>query len=242
LQHVRDAGLLDQILYVDLCNEFPHPKWAAYLYPRGVTAEHSRAGEAMRRWMAESIASVRAEFPGLALTYSFCSQFANWRDQDVTMLDLLENHIWMASPECTEFNEVVGFKFDAFVPDSFDALVRNGKREYLDRQTYYDRRLFDLIDDQAAWSRASGKPLVTTECWTIIDYKDWPGLDWGWVNDLNARAVEHVVTKGRWTGIATSNFCGPQFVGAWRDVAWHRRLTDLIKSAPIDPDLQPFSS
>jgi hypothetical protein len=240
LAHVRDAGLLDQIIYVDLCNEFPHPKWASYLYRRGATAEHPRAGELMRRWMAESIAAVRAEFPGLACTYSFCSQYADWRDQDVGMLDLLENHIWMASSECSEFNDVVGFKFDAFVPDSFDALVRHGKREYLDRQAHYDNLLFRHIDDHAEWSRTSGKPLVTTECWTIIDYKDWPGLDWDWVNDLNARATEYAAAKGRWIGIATSNFCGPQFVGAWRDVAWHRRLTDIIKAAPIDGDLRPL--
>jgi hypothetical protein len=38
--------------------------------------------------------------------------------------------------------------------------------------------------------------------------------------------------------MATSNFCGPQFVGMWRDIAWHKRLTDLIKSSSIDPDLR----
>ncbi len=90
----------------------------------------------------------------------------------------------------------------------------------------------------AAWSRASKKPLITTECWAVVDYKDWPGLDWGWVKDLTARGVAHAASQGRWVAIATSNFCGPQFVGMWRDIAWHRRLTDLIKSSPIDPDLR----
>jgi sugar phosphate isomerase/epimerase len=241
LDHIRDAGLADQILYVDLCNEFPHRKWAAYLYPRGATQEHPRSGERMARWMRESIALVRERHPRYSYTYSFATQLNDWRDQDVSMLDFLENHIWMASPECSEFNDVVGFAFDAFVPDSFDALVRNGRREYASRQAYYDKRLFDHIDDQAEWSRHSNRALVTTECWTIIDYKDWPGLDWAWVNDLNARAVEHAAAKGRWLGIATSNFCGPQFVGAWRDVAWHRRLTDVIKAAPVAPGMHPVA-
>jgi hypothetical protein len=153
-------------------------------------------------------------------------------------MDLLENHIWMASPEVSEFNRVVGYDFDWFKPDSFDALARNGQAEYESRRDYYDGRLFWRIDENAEWSRKAGLPLVTTECWGIIDYKDWPGLDWGWVMDLNARAVEYAAGKGRWTGLATSNFCGPQFVGMWRDVAWHRRLTDLIHNAPLDEDLR----
>lgn len=241
LDHIRDAGLLDQLLYVDLCNEFPHPTWAPYLYGRKATEEHPRSGESMTAWMRDSINSVRKSYPDLSYTYSFSSQLNDWRTQDVSMLDFLENHIWMASEDCSKFNAIVGFKFDAFVPDSFDAMVRNGKREYTARQAYYDKRLFDHIDDQVEWSRQSNKALVTTECWSVIDYKDWPGLDWGWVNDLNARAVEYVAGKGRWKAIATSNFCGPQFVGVWKDIQYHRRLTDLIKTAPVDPSMHPLS-
>ena len=42
---------------------------------------------------------------------------------------------------------------------------------------------------------------------------------------------------GRWLAIATSNFCGPQFVGMWQDIQWHQRLTKLIHEAPIATDL-----
>ena len=58
------------------------------------------------------------------------------------------------------------------------------------------------------------------------------------IKDLCALGVEHAAGTGRWIAMATSNFCGPQFVGMWRDVAWHRRLTDMIKSAPVDMDLR----
>ena len=37
--------------------------------------------------------------------------------------------------------------------------------------------------------------------------------------------------------IATSNFCEPQFVGLWRDKAWHQRMTSIIKNATLDPGL-----
>jgi hypothetical protein len=81
------------------------------------------------------------------------------------------------------------------------------------------------------WSRSPGLPLVTTECRAIVNYKDWPLLDWGWVKELCAHGVEEAVKTGRWTGIATSNFCGPQFTGMWRDVEWHQRLTKRIRES-----------
>ncbi len=37
--------------------------------------------------------------------------------------------------------------------------------------------------------------------------------------------------------MSTSNFCGPQFRGMWRDIDWHRNLTTRVKQASIDPEL-----
>ena len=94
------------------------------------------------------------------------------------------------------------------------------------------------IDRLAAWSKQIAFPLATTECWAIVDYKDWPLLKWDWVKDLCALGARRAAASGQWLAIATSNFCGPQFVGMWRDVAWHRRLTQQIKSAEISEPLR----
>jgi hypothetical protein len=98
-------------------------------------------------------------------------------------------------------------------------------------EEHWKKSLTSLIQNLADWSRATGLPLVTTECWAIVNYKDWPLLDWGWVKELCAHGVEEAVKTGRWTGIATSNFCGPQFRGMWRDVDWHQRLTKRIRES-----------
>jgi hypothetical protein len=66
-----------------------------------------------------------------------------------------------------------------------------------------------------------------------VDYKDAPMLDWDWVKELCAYGVERACAANQWVSIATSNFCGPQFAGMWRDVAWHRRLTRLIHESPL---------
>jgi hypothetical protein len=94
--------------------------------------------------------------------------------------------------------------------------------------------LFGAIDRLAEWSRAVDRYLLTTEAWSLVCYKDWPGLEWDWLLNLNARAVERAAATGRWIGLCTSNFTGPQFQGVWRDVEYHRRLTSLIRSSSIE--------
>jgi len=60
-----------------------------------------------------------------------------------------------------------------------------------------------------------------------VDYKDWPLLDWGWVKEMCEFGTIQAAKTGRWTWIATSNFCGPQFAGMWRDVDRRQRLTRI---------------
>jgi hypothetical protein len=206
--------------------------WAPFVYREGdPDGDVSRTDPRVIEWMARSIGQLRAEFPDLVYTYSFAHELETWKSQDVSMLDILEPHVWMSTTRGGAYNDAAGYGFEKFDPVGFDNLVRNGRREYEQNQASYDEALFEQIDRMADWSRASGLPLFTTECWAIVDYKDWPGLDWDWIMDLTAKGVEHALGTRRWVGVATSNFCGPQFVGMWRDVAWHQRLTSAIHAS-----------
>ena len=238
LSHIEHAGLLDALIYVDLCNEFPAKAWAPYLYRATSASTRSRTEPEIAAWMTESVNEVREHYPSLDYTYSFSDEFQNWRDQDVSAFDVLEPHVWMSHPETSDFHARVGYAFERFDPIGFDNIVANARSEYERDPAYWDAKLFATIDLAANWSRATGKGLYTTECWALVDYKDWPGLDWDWIKDLNARSLERAAATGRWVGLATSNFCGPQFVGMWRDVQWHQRLTKVIKEASIDPDIR----
>jgi hypothetical protein len=70
-----------------------------------------------------------------------------------------------------------------------------------------------------------------------VDFKDWPLLEWDFVKELCWLGTVEAAATGRWLAMATSNFCGPQFAGMWRDVEWHRRLTDRIHQAGIASSL-----
>ena len=239
LRHIERAGLLDSILFVDLCNEFPWPKWAPFLYANAGEPEKPLDSPELGAWMNAAIDRAKASFPMIDYTFSFYSQSDRWAKADVSRFNLLEPHIWMAASGTSDWARRIGYSSRT---DSFQRVVEVGREEYLAHKGHYDDKLFALIDHVADWSRACGRPVVTTECWSLIHYKDWPGLEWTWIKDLCEAGVRRAAATGRWSAIATSNFCGPQFVGMWRDVSWHQGMTSLIKASAIDADLRVAAS
>ena len=228
LDYIKAWGELDNILYVDLCNEWPLSAWAPF-FTKYCGDRPGRSTEALAiEWMRGATAELRKAYPGIPLTFSSCGHITDL-DLDVSCLDFLEPHIWMA--QASEFYEKVGYDYGRFDDTGYTNLALNGERIYRESKEHYDRCLVEEIERAAEWSRRSGKPLVTTECWSIVDYKDWPLLNWNWILDLNELGVKTAAATGRWAGMGTSNFCGPQFVGMWREKDWHSELTGVIRNS-----------
>jgi hypothetical protein len=237
LELIEGAGLLDSILYTDLCNEWPGDAWAPFMKP------HLEFGEwdhpASLAFMHRAIALVRAHFPKIPLFFSCSSgRVENYLEQDLSDFDLLDPHVWMTQENNGEFYKLVGYGYERFDPKGYTNLSLKAETTYRARPQYWQDLLKSKIDRLAAVSANLGKPLVTTECWAIVDYKDWPLLKWDWVKDLCALGAQRAASSGQWLAIASSNFCGPQFVGMWRDKPWHRNVTRAIKAAAIGPALR----
>lgn len=219
LDKIREWGEMDNILYVDLCNEFPLSVWAPFL-PHEMEL-HSPEAIA---WMKSAVTEFKEYYPDMPVTFSFTGSYDE--EMDVGFLDFLEPHIWMAG--VTDFYEKVGYHYERFDDAGYTNLALKGEGEYRAHQAQYDQALVEGIHRLARWAQNSGKPLVTTECWAVVDYKDWPLLNWDWILELNRLGVETAAQTGCWAGMATSNFCGPQFVGMWREKQWHEALTRRI--------------
>lgn len=226
LDSIAQDGLLPHLLYVDLCNEWPLDVWAPFL-PKGFKRDSAQNAD----WMRRAIQVVRSAYPDLDYTFSQTSEYDTWKQQDVSMLDFMELHIWMA--QAPGYYDQVGYHYERFDPKGYENLVNNAERVYMQRRTYWDSKLKERIEMCAEWSRATGKPLITTECWSLVDYKDWPLLKWDWLKALCELGTLSAAATERWVAIATSNFNGPQFAGMWRDVEWHHRMTEAIHSAPV---------
>lgn len=238
LDRLRSAGLLDAVIYVDLCNEFPIKTWAPFLYTdnfpppvnlRARSIKDSLVGD----WMRRASTAFKASYPDVPCTFSQVTGEEDLAGQDVSALDFLEPHVWMAM--VSDFQTRIAYEFTKFSPVGYEVLVANARRAYTAEKDRYDAALLGTIDRLATWSREVGRHLMTTEAWSLVCYKDWPGLEWDWLLEMNEQAVRRAAATGRWIGMCTSNFTGPQFVGVWREVDYHQRLTKLIKSSPIEP-------
>jgi hypothetical protein len=242
LRSIKRDGLMDALLWVDLCNEWPGDIWAPYFRndPPELTWGGWHTAVSMN-WMQRSIALVRAEFPGVPLCYSFDGmddRFYHERDLKAAGFGLIEHHCWMAKENDGEFAKAIGYDYGRFSPQGYINMAERAQSTFLERPSYWQNLLTSRIASLASASRHAGLPLATTECWGVVDYKDWPLLDWGWVKDLCELGTITAAATGRWAVIATSNFCGPQFAGMWRDRRWHERLTRTIRMARLDADLR----
>jgi hypothetical protein len=214
-----------------LCNEFPLSVWAPFFNPPEQPKEMPRHSPEGDRWMRDSIAVVRAAYPQLDYCFSFTSEYDTWRDQDVSYFDLLELHLWMA--QVSDFYERVGYHYERFDSTGYNNVQLHAEKLYRENPEHWKSALLGGVKRLAEWGHVSGKPLMTTECWALVDYKDWPLLSWDYIKELCELGVRAASGSGRWCALATSNFCGPQFVGMWRDAAWHRALTDVIHNGAL---------
>lgn len=241
LKSIDEGGVLDAIFYVDLCNEWTGPAWCPYFVndpPEAIwSGWHT---DKSKQWMRTSIENLKEHYPNIPFTFSFTGEVNHdtLARGAFEMLDFLEPHIWMSSYNDGEFYNEVGYKFDLFENTSYRNLALKGEHIYIERLQHWQKGLTDQIKLAAKWSEASGQALVTTECWGVVDFKDAPLLNWDYVKELCALGTEEAAKSGRWLAISTSNFCGPQFVGMWRDKEWHRRLTGIIHASKIAPDLE----
>lgn len=229
---IEAAGLLDAILFVDLCNEWPGIFWAPYF--KNDPPELTWGGWHTERsiaWMKSSVEIFKLSYPELPLTYSFDANEEMLRTRDISYLDFLEPHIWMVHQNGREFYNAINYADSPFSTEAYETLVKSAEKKYLEDPEHWKEILLDKIKAVAEVSLEVDLKLMTTECWAIVNYKDWPLLSWDWVKELCAVGVEAAAATGRWTAIATSNFCGPQFKGMWRDIAWHQKMTEIIRTS-----------
>jgi hypothetical protein len=184
--------------------------------------------------MRTATSILKEAYPDIPLTFSFDANEDMLLEKDVSYLDFLEPHIWMCHQNGQEFYQAIDYVQELFGDKGYEALARNGRRVYHERKDHWNALLTNKITSTAECSRQVGKLLMTTECWGVVNYKDWPLLEWDWIKELCALGVRTAGETGRWMAISTSNFCGPQFRGMWDDLDWHREMTATIRNAPYE--------
>ena len=161
LHTIAEDGLLDSILFVDYCNEWPQDCWAPFFRNDG--AEGDWTSPRSLQWMREALDRGREAFPDLSYCFSFANYPKGWEETDLGFMDLLEPHVWMANS--SDFYDRLGYTYQRFSSEGFDRIVRFAEPLYRADPAHWQGELCAKIDAVARWSAQQGKPLVTTECW-----------------------------------------------------------------------------
>lgn len=250
LDFLHKNGLLDDnILYVDLLNEYPN--WHGYDWLKNemnkrsdirqfkldnpdanvpdVDMEEDKGNPLQQllynSFIRQTIQELKGIYPELDLFASLDSAMALDRIE-LSNFNALDYHVWFAHT-----GRIPGLEEVSSRDQSLD--YREVNKRIL---TYWKENRNSLvqwidgrISDIAATAAKNNIVCGNTEGWGPIWWFDHPELDWKWVKESAEICVDLALKHKQYRFICTSNFTHPQFKGLWEDVAWHRQITSRIK-------------
>ena len=174
LQTIEKDGLLSNIFYVDLCNEWPGDIWAPFFKnnPPELTWGQWHTDVSMN-WMKTAAGLVRKQYPQLLINFSFDNvDIEKYLNYDLSFLDFAEHHIWMVKENNGEFyREVKERSRKAGRPVDIDGLFSNQVYKnlvaeyeglYFEKPEYWKKLLTDKIKLTAEYTAKAKLPLITT--------------------------------------------------------------------------------
>jgi hypothetical protein len=241
LAFLDQQGLLDDnIMYVDLLNEYPD--WHGYdwlhsernkrsnakkfklnnpnanipdpdMIPDG--ASNPLAKEFYNDFLNHLIRDVRKAYPQLDCFASISSSYGH---VDMSHMDAIDIHAWFA-------NHDTGLRWNQGSTDV--------KADYEKLMAYWDANkaketalMDERITDVSNQARKLGVVCGNTEGWGSVDWSF--DIDWRFIREAAEICIDLALKHDNYRFICTSNFTHPHF-GFWDDIPWHRRMTDRIK-------------
>lgn len=232
LRHWKRLLGFDGLVYLDIANEIP------FFLPGFMDKFNNETGSGWGEVGAftpqqvqflagdinKALTSLQREFPELRFTGSIHDD-VRWLDVPLEF-DCLDVHFYISADE--RWNQRTHFSDhmqELFTDTSWHA-------DFSDRCTKAIQAAGPMCRARqrhrlarfSQWAAERGMPLTTSESWASWFYFDSPDLDWGWLLEWAENSVDDAIEYGMW-GWTPHNYVQPQFVN-WKDVRWHRRLTD----------------
>jgi len=214
--------------YVDLNNEFPYflPGQTDHFVQEGGPAWSPGWKQVVATETNQALAAMRDAFPEVHFTVSIHGDYT-WLDVPLE-LDAMDVHFYAdADPRWSARTRFGTFGPKLFKETDWHAEFSGRCRKAADSAAAMFRaRQRAKLAAFSTWSEQRGMPLTTSESWAAWYYLDSPDLDWRWLLEWAEWSVQDAIEFGMW-GWTPHNYCQPQFAN-WRDVSWHRRLTDAF--------------
>lgn len=194
--------LLDIIVWIDVCNEFPGSAWAPGPFQdifnrKQITDDIMKSIFPMMfrwkkstirrfaRYLKETIAGLKDKYPDLKYTFSFQGMGSNnIMRADVSTIDLAEPHIWSTDDfwwclKSGMLKWILKWSRSQMLksqtggyPEGLEAYVKRVMRLYPKSRERCRKILDRRTNYWLAWAKKNNLPLVTTEGWTAVFYED----------------------------------------------------------------------
>jgi Sugar-binding cellulase-like len=232
LTFLKSNDLLENVIYVDLLNEYPN--WHGYDWLLNKLKALSGAGQnenpEKQKFYNDFInnlaGSLKSKYPGLDFFASLDS------GMDLDLIDLshfnaLDYHIWFAhTNKIPGLTEVSSLNQTLDLRKIYAGLTDYWKENKKEMTEWMDGRLNTISATASKHNIVCGN----TEGWGPIFWYDHPELDWKWVKECSEICVGLARKHENYKFICTSNFTHPQFKGMWKDKKWHQKITSSIKA------------
>lgn len=247
LNFLKDNNLLDNIIYVDLLNEYPNNHGFDWLkqelnkrsdiqqFKLNNPEAHmpnldAAKGNALQvtfhnQFMKDTITALKIKFPELEFFTSYDSGVP-LDDVDLTEQAALDYHVWFQHTGKIRNIMEIASRDQA---QDLSLLNRQLYAYWKENKTWLVNWIEERIDAIAAKAKQNNLVCGNTEGWGPIGWYDHPELDWRWTKESADICVDLARKHDNYKFICTSNFTHPQFKGIWDDIAWHRQITDRIK-------------
>jgi hypothetical protein len=249
LSFLKSHDLLDNILYVDLLNEYPN--WHGYDWFRDkmnklsdlnhhkldnpdanlpdndiIEKQGNRLqAEFYNEFVNSMINSLKTKYPDMDYFVSLDSGMS-LDNIDLSAFNAIDYHIWFAhSGKIPGLNEISTLDQTQDYRKIYSGLRTYWQQNKESLVKWMDGRINDISGTATKHNLVCGN----TEGWGPIFWFDHPELDWKWVKECAVICVDLALKHDNYKFICTSNFTHPQFKGMWEDIAWHKRITTKIK-------------
>jgi hypothetical protein len=250
LGFLQDNDLLDNVIYIDLLNEYPF--WHGYDWLKNELNKRSdikqfqldnpdanvpdpgaenNTGNPLKQecyndFINTLITKLKEKYSGLDFFASLDSGMSLDRI-DLTNFGALDYHIWFAhTGEIPGLNEISSRDQTLDLRKIHANLLTYWSENKHSLVKWMDGRITAISNAASPYNIVCGN----TEGWGPIFWFDHPDLNWLWVKESAEICVDMALKHENYKFLCTSNFTHPQFKGMWEDVKWHKQITSRIKA------------
>lgn len=255
LDFMDSNGLLNNILFIDLLNEYPYWNGFNWLKQEAKAAANKTAdksgkvGEAhiqdgrdpglsdaerafYKQFSTDVLKYFRTQRPQYDFTLSITAAWDNFHPDlncDMSSMDVYDMHMWFSQcPGITNFELPKAAR--SMTPAELEAYYAILKKTWKEKREGLINWTDQRFGMYAKAARQHNAILGNTEGWGAVCWDDVEPLDWNFIKEAGEISVELAI-KHNYRFICTSNFTHPHFKRLWADTAWHKSLTQRIRNA-----------